>query len=33
VHALALKEWALGRMSYKRERRLLLTWSLRAFGA
>lgn len=33
VHALALKEWALGRTSYKRLRALLLSWALRALQA
>jgi len=33
AHALALKEWALGRASYKRVRRLLLAWALRALEA
>lgn len=33
AHTLALKEWALGRTSYKRMRRLLVSWSLRALAA
>jgi AcrR family transcriptional regulator len=32
VHALALKEWALGRRSYKHTRERLLAWSERALG-
>jgi hypothetical protein len=32
AHTLALKEWALGRTSYRQTRKQLLAWSLRALG-